>query len=324
MTMDEDFVPLIDLHDWYDGDDAARAALAEEVDRALARSGFLLVTGHRVPEELRLRFRGAVDEFFDLPIEAKERIPGSVETNGWIPIGREANAYADGGESPPDLKEGFSFGRGEVPAGLDEFADLFPANQWPEELPSLRTTGDEWAGHMHQLAYDLLQLFSAALSLPVDELWQYNDHALWQQSCNLYPSAEATGEPQPGQFRIGPHTDFGVLTILDRQPGMGGLQVQRVDGEWVDAPFVPGALTINLGDLSRRWTGDRWRSARHRVLPPPAADRTERLLSLVYFHEGNPDALVAPLDAAAGPTSYEPVRGGDHLRRQLAAISIDA
>ena len=35
---------------------------------------------------------------------------------------------------------------------------------------------------------------------------------------------------QDGQFRIGPHTDFGSLTILDREPGVGGLQVLDEDG----------------------------------------------------------------------------------------------
>ena len=46
-------------------------------------------------------------------------------------------------------------------------------------------------------------------------------------------------------------------------------------------------------------------------------------MSLVHFHEGNPDALVAPLPGVGDPDSYEPVRGGDHLRRQLAAIALD-
>ena len=76
-----------------------------------------------------------------------------------------------------------------------------------------------------------------------------------------------TGPPARASY-VGAHSDFGVVTLLDRQPGYGGLQIQLLDGTWVDAPYVEGTLTINIGDLLARWTGDRWRSTVHRVLPP--------------------------------------------------------
>jgi isopenicillin N synthase-like dioxygenase len=161
-----------------------------------------------------------------------------------------------------------------------------------------------------------------ALGLEPGWLRSRTDDPFWTLGLNWYPPVTVVGSPQPGQFRIGPHTDFGVLTILDREVGMGGLQVQRDDGTWEDAPFVAGALTINLGDLMARWTGDRWRSARHRVLPPPTwVD--ESLLSLVFFDEGNLDELVETLPApAAGPTQYEPIRAADYLRLKLGQISV--
>ena len=64
------------------------------------------------------------------------------------------------------------------------------------------------------------------------------------------------GEPVQGQYRIGPRTDFGTVTVLDREPGAGGLQVfvTAADdpdgpGVWQDAPYDPDTLTINIGDL---------------------------------------------------------------------------
>ncbi len=81
----------------------------------------------------------------------------------------------------------------------------------------------------------------------------------------------SVGEPEPGQFRIGPHTDFGTVTVLDRQPGAGGLQVYTDEGGWEDAPYdPPDAVTVNIGDLLEYWSGKRWPSGRHRVLPPQA------------------------------------------------------
>jgi isopenicillin N synthase-like dioxygenase len=112
------------------------------------------------------------------------------------------------------------------------------------------------------------------------------------------------------------------VTVLDREPGLGGLQVYTATGEWVDAPFDPEAFTINIGDLLARWTGDRWRSTRHRVLAPPADAPDEDLLSLVYFYEADHDAVVESLPAPIGHASYPPVVWGDYLRAKLAAISV--
>ena len=39
------------------------------------------------------------------------------------------------------------------------------------------------------------------------------------------------------------------MTVLDREPGMGGLQVLDDDGNWIDAPYVEGSLIVNTGDM---------------------------------------------------------------------------
>jgi isopenicillin N synthase-like dioxygenase len=50
-------VPVIDLRPWFGGGEAARAAVAGQVDAALRRVGFFLITGHGVPDELRAQIR---------------------------------------------------------------------------------------------------------------------------------------------------------------------------------------------------------------------------------------------------------------------------
>jgi isopenicillin N synthase-like dioxygenase len=49
-------VPVIDLRPWFGGE-AARAAVAAEVDGALQSVGFFLISGHGVVEEPRARRR---------------------------------------------------------------------------------------------------------------------------------------------------------------------------------------------------------------------------------------------------------------------------
>jgi hypothetical protein len=73
---------------------------------------------------------------------------------------------------------------------------------------------------------------------------------------------------------------------------------------WVDAPYVAEALTVNIGDLMARWTGDRWRSTPHRVLPPPADAPHEELISLILFCKANSDTVIAPLPGSSGHTDY--------------------
>ena len=140
---------------------------------------------------------------------------------------------------------------------------------------------------------------------------------------NWYPPMTIAGEPADGQFRIGPHTDFGTFTILDREPGKGGLQVWSPDGDWEDAPYHPDAFTINTGDLLACWSGDRWMSNRHRVLPPQAEAPDEDLVSLVYFYECDHDAVVEPLQPPIGkPNDHQPVVASVFLKRLLDAITV--
>ena len=72
-------------------------------------------------------------------------------------------------------------------------------------------------------------------------------HPTWTFNINRYPPLTEVGEPAPGQFRIGPHTDFGTVTVLDREPGAGGLQVDTAGTGWADAPYDPAAFTVNIG-----------------------------------------------------------------------------
>ena len=68
-----DVVPIIDLTPWFSGDADGRAAVAAQVDAALQDVGFLLVTGHGVPVQLRDAVRRAARAFFAQPAAVKRR-----------------------------------------------------------------------------------------------------------------------------------------------------------------------------------------------------------------------------------------------------------
>ncbi|MDH2391762.1 2-oxoglutarate and iron-dependent oxygenase domain-containing protein [Streptomyces sp. HNM0663] len=313
MTASVPRIPTVDLGPWLTGGAEARARTAAAVDAALRTAGFLLVSGHGVERSLRAEIRELARGFFRLPASAKEAYAVRVGGRGWLGPGTEANGYAEGAETPPDLKESFSFASDEPTGDPAVDAEWFLPNAWPREVPGLRPAVERYLTAMRTLSDRLLGLLGVALGEEEDFFTRHTAHPTWGFNINWYPGREVVGEPQPGQFRIGPHTDFGTVTVLDRQSGKGGLQIFTDEGGWEDAPYDPeaDALTVNIGDLMAHWSGGRWRSGRHRVLPPPADAPAEELMSLVYFYECDPGTVIRGVDSHA------------HLRAQLDAIALD-
>ena len=315
-------IATVDLSRWRCGG-ADADTVSAEVDAGLQRAGFILVTGHGVDASVARDVRAASREFFALPQHSKAAYSVPVGGHGWIGPGAEANAYAEGTETPPDLKESFSLGA-ETATGDPEVDRIwFAPNVWPFEVPDLQRLVGEYTAQMRRVADELLALFAHALKLPVNPFTELASRPTWTMNINHYPPVSVVGEPEPGQFRIGPHTDFGTVTILDREPGAGGLQVYSEDGGWEDAAYDPAALTVNIGDLLEYWSGRRWPSGRHRVLPPQPHAPEEDLVSLIYFYEANHDAVVTPLDPPIGKVAgLEPVTCADFIKERLDAITV--
>ena len=73
------------------------------------------------------------------------------------------------------------------------------------------------------------------------------------------------------------------MTILARSE-VPGLAVQLPSGEWVTPPLIAGTFLVNLGNIMRRMSNDRFRSTPHGVIVQGGVDR----YSLAYFHSPNP------------------------------------
>jgi isopenicillin N synthase-like dioxygenase len=313
-------IPTIDISRWRSG--RARG-VASAVDEALQQAGFILVTGHGVAPALARDARAITRTFFAQPDAVKKRYSVAVGGRGWLAPGAEAAAYAEGTPTPPDLKESFTLGAdtGTGDPHVDQM--WFAPNVWPAEEPRLQPVMTKYCAEMRKLADDLLALFAAALGLPNNPFADIANNPTWALNVNHYPPVSRIGRPQPGQYRSGPHTDFGTVTILDREPGAGGLQVYSNAHGWRDAPYDPDALTVNIGDLLEHWSGGRWPSGRHRVLPPQPHAPDEDLVSLIFFYQANYDAVITPLAPPIGRvTGLAPVISSTFIKERLDAISI--
>lgn len=319
-------IPLIDLAPWFGGGTEDRLALAVEVDEHLKRCGFLVVINHGIDSQVFADARSACTDFFHLPEQQKAQLTSPDESyRGWIGGGRESNAATYGIDTPPDLKETFAYGPFELPDDMDpESARWYAPNLWPENPASFQGAAEQFWRSSKDLADELLQLLALALGMQQDSLLDHCRQTTATGTLNWYwPYTRE--QPADGQYRIGPHTDFGTLTILDRQPGVGGLQIRNEQGDWIDAPVLEDSLIVNTGDMLRQWTNDRWCSNQHRVLPPSNEAPDEELISLVFFHEPDADAIITPLASCVSPENparYEPIAAMDYLAEKFAALDV--
>jgi len=311
-----DLVPIVDLSGW---GGAGRSAIADAVDDACRRVGFLQVVGHGVDANVVDAMTEAADAIFALPIEQRlALVPPPHVNRGYAPLGSESLTYSLGVDSPPDLFEAFNIGPDAVPQDDPVYAaqldGVFAPNLWPGELPQVRPSLVAYFGAAAELARRLTSVFAVALGLDEDFFISKTDHSTDTLRLNNYVRPPGGRGPLPGQVRMGAHTDYGIVTVLhaDRVPG---LEIVGPDGEWHRVVPEEGAFLVNLGDLLAQWTNDRWRSTVHRVAPPEGTGPARRR-SAAFFHDGNYDALVECLPTCLEPGAtpkYAPVVAGEHL-----------
>ncbi|MEM7278401.1 MAG: 2-oxoglutarate and iron-dependent oxygenase domain-containing protein [Pseudomonadota bacterium] len=313
-------IPVVDLAPYFEGTDAGKASVARAVDEACCAIGFLVISGHGIDETLIESMREVSRRYFDLPVDEKLRLKMPTDCyRGYTPIGTEGLAASLDQVAPPDLKESFSIGP--VDAADDEYhsksraGPFFATNMWPEQPAEMREIWEAYYRVMESLATSLMRIFALALDLPEHWFDDKVDRHITNFSVIHYP--EPKGEPIPGQLRAGAHTDYGSLTILQKDEADGGLQVQRDDGSWIDVPNLPGTFVVNLGDLMAEWTNDRWRSTMHRVVLPDMDRRGQSdRYSMPFFHQPNYDAVVECIPTCCSednPARYGKTTSGEHV-----------
>lgn len=281
-----------------------------QIDAALREAGFFAISGHGVAPAVVDAAFDAGHRFFALGEADKKRwhIDGWPLKRGFDPVGWQS---LDPG-NPPDVKESFYLG-----------VEAIGPNQWPDEtlVPGFRAAMTAYSAAMDGLAVRLMGLFEAALGLPAGHFDSFMRHPTCTTRLLHYPPQPAVAAP--GQIGCGAHTDWGALTLL-AQDDAGGLQVQRVDGSWIDITPLPGAFVVNVGDMMPRWTNDRWRSTMHRVINKRSGrDRW----SIAYFFDLDAEASITPLPVCvseSNPARYGPITAGEHLAEMYRRTTVAA
>ncbi|MDX1575028.1 MAG: 2-oxoglutarate and iron-dependent oxygenase domain-containing protein [Kiloniellales bacterium] len=313
-------LPIIDFSGFRTGEAERRRAVADEIGRALETIGFFYVRGHGIAEATLAAARTAAETYFRRPAAEKlvhERAPGRYR--GYIPPIPFTSANAVEGR-PPILYEAFIVGPEVAPddPAVASTAGLLWPTPWPAEPIDFRAAVTAYWQAADGLAMDLLRAFALALGAPEEALVKHFRKPLTNMSLLHYLARPAGGARapvahEPGRDDVPPHYDTNAVTLL--APGaVGGLQVQRRDGHWIQAEPLPGCLVVNIGNMMECWSGGRYRSTLHRVHPPLGRER----YSIAHFATPDYDTRVAPLPGTVKGTAQppEPIHAG----RTLAAF----
>ena len=301
-TIDPGTIPVVDISPLLNGDNPQ--AVARQLHSASKNPGFIYVKGHGIPSAVISDARHAAYQFFHADAHDKATVTVSSGHRGWLQQGA-AKMHED---AKADLKESFIWGYQDAHGNTPADHALRGPNQWPAFVPSLETAAMAYFEHAHEVAFQLLRGCAISLGLAEHFFVQNCVQPLSRASFVYYPSQPDNADSQ--QFGVGPHTDFGMLTVLC-QDDVGGLEVEDINGHWIQAPPVDDTLVINVGDLLARWTDGAFKSTPHRVVNRSGRER----LSLVLAFDPDPDTRIDSRDIF-GPqhrAQHHPTTCGDYL-----------
>ena len=98
------------------------------------------------------------------------------------------------------------------------------------------------------LARRIVRLLAKVLELPENYFDPVVTHPGAMLRLLKYPAQDPS---QPDALGIGAHTDIECFTILC-QGTQPALQILNVNGEWIEAPPIPGTFVVNIGDMLAR------------------------------------------------------------------------
>jgi len=312
-----DRIPSVDLMDFISNDPERKQKFINEIGKAYEEIGFVALKGHFLDDNLVDRLYNEVKTFFSLPVETKKRyeIPGIGGQRGYVSFGKESAK----GKKEGDLKEFWHFGQ--YVEDDEERKKEYPDNVEVKEVPEFNKVGKE--------AYEMLEktakyvLRALALHLNLEET--YFDEYIHNGNSILRPIhyPPIIEEPE-NAVRAAAHGDINLITLLMGAQGRG-LQVQRHDGEWIDAIAEPDELMINVGDMLSRHTNNRLKSTIHRVVNPPRELWGTSRYSIPFFMHPISEMKLDVLDSCVDENNhkkFDDITAGEFLNERLVELGL--
>src|SRR5882724_10052063 len=281
-------IPVIDFGPAFRGEPGGLEAVARQVGHASETVGFFYVAGHGVPQAFIDDAFQASREFHAITLEEKLALKINENNIGYLPVNQSMQRHSTVHKATrPNFNESFfiSHDRGANHPYAGAGTPLRGKNQWPDGHERMRVAMVAYFKTLEGLGERLLPVLARALAMPADYFGRFFRN---EAHINLrflhYPPQDTDDEEQFGQ---GPHTDNSFVTMLARED-VPGLAVRLPSGEWLAPPVIPGTFLVNLGNIMKRWSNDRFRSTPHGVLNDSGKDR----YSIAFFYSPNVDSVI--------------------------------
>ncbi|KAI3414702.1 Fe2OG dioxygenase domain-containing protein [Psidium guajava] len=303
-------VPTIDLKDIESEDPLVRERCHEELRKAAMDWGVMHLVNHSIPVDLMERVKKAGEEFFNLPIEEKEKYAndqGSGKIQGY------GSKLANNASGQLEWEDYF-------------FHLVYPEDKrdmsiWPKTPSDYTVATSEYAKLLRQLATKILSALSISLGLEEGKLEKEVgglEEMLLQMKINYYPKC-----PQP-ELALGveAHTDVSALTFILHNM-VPGLQL-FYEGKWVTAKCVPNSIIMHIGDTIEILSNGKYKSILHRGL----VNKEKVRISWAVFCEPPKEKIILKplpeLVTEAEPALFPPRTFAQHIQHKLFRKSQDA
>ncbi|AJR04206.1 isopenicillin N synthase family dioxygenase [Siansivirga zeaxanthinifaciens] len=310
-------IPSVNLKDFTSNDATKKQQFVEAIGKAYEEIGFVALKGHFLDETLVENLYKEVKNFFDLPLETKQKyeIPGIGGQRGYVSFGKESAK----GKKEGDLKEFWHFGQ--YVEDNEALKNEYPDNVIVEELPEFNAIGKEAYKMLEKTAKYVLR--ALAIYLGLEET--YFDNYIHNGNSILRPIhyPPITQEPKDA-VRAAAHGDINLITLLMGAQGRG-LQVQNHKGEWIDAIAEPDELMINVGDMLSRHTNNKLKSTIHRVINPPRELWGTSRYSIPFFMHSISDMKLNVLENCVdenNPKAFDDITAGEFLTERLIELGL--
>lgn len=261
--------------------------------------GFFLLH-HDIPEIICKDALSETKQFFQRPLAEKMIISyeNSAAFRGYMALGVEnTEGKIDGREQV------------EYAAEYDEFdknKEIFyhrlrSTNPWPNAVqPNLQPVIMDYVRRVLNVADQLRDSMCLALNIDPNEVsslfgsCEGQDPSFWSMKLVSYPPLADDGHHE-SQQGVGAHTDSNFMTLICQDSHSSGLQVQNVNGGWIDVPPTsPNVLICNIGELSEIWSNGYFLATPHRVLRN--SFNTHERTSLPIFYNPKIDTVMKSIN----------------------------